>query len=182
MPSAAQRREFHEALLDAEQNVAGGIPGDVPRQCRVRSTARRLAASRRCTDLCWIRTIWRCPPQRQAGIVSVRVGTEPHVTCSHDWQTCSATAGMPSIYPLRDALPSPQRPGGGTKAPRNVSRVTGRRQRCSRPVVGSSVLGGSIEKKVVRVATNCDVCRGRPLRATAATQCRWRPAATPRSP
>ena len=70
-------------------------------QRRVCSTARRLAASRRWTALCRIRIIWRCPPQWQAGIVSVRVGTGPEVTCAHDWHTCSATAGMPSVYPAR---------------------------------------------------------------------------------
>jgi hypothetical protein len=54
-----------------------------------------------------MRTIWRRPPHRQAGIVSVRVGTASQVTVPHDWQTCSATAGMPSHVPGRSGVHLP---------------------------------------------------------------------------
>ena len=80
----AQRLRLPQ-LGGAAREVAGSDPQGGSRtgrrygsrQCRARSTARRLAASRRCTAWCRIRTIWRRPPHGQAGIVSVRAGTAP---------------------------------------------------------------------------------------------------------
>jgi hypothetical protein len=69
------------------------------RQSRARSAADRPGPWR-CCAVCLIRTICRRPPHSQAGIVSVRLGTSPHVRFPHDWHMCSAMAGIPLPYPV----------------------------------------------------------------------------------
>jgi hypothetical protein len=118
-----QRREFHEALLDADGfealpgEVAGGNPeggtesaeaaagqqqlsiaeGDEGHsRARLSLRSPRLSAFR---GLCRIRTIWRRPPHSQGGIVSVRLGTLLQVTFPHAWQRCSAIAAMSGGLP-----------------------------------------------------------------------------------